>query len=181
MHCSKTALNDASKLIADQLGVGLYDKDFFAYMNKNPNIKMFYDYDGEKMKGVAIATIIRSKEDFPSYFKSHLRTDFPVGHLNVSVVDIDYRQKGLGAKLLQQRIKWLKNGGCHEVFSITEIYPNLSNGFHVLRKAGLKPRAVKTHPWKPWCDKYKNCPALQHNRECRCTGLLFSKKLDQDA
>lgn len=149
-------------------------------MNTSPDIKMFYDYDGEKMKGVAIATIIRSKEDCPSYFKSHLRTELPVGHLNVSVVDMDYRQKGLGAKLLQRRIKWLKDSGCLEVFSITKIHPTLSNGFHLLRKGGLEPRAVQTQAWGPWCDKYKNCQALQHNRECRCSGLVFSKKLDQD-
>lgn len=137
---------------------------------------VFGAFKDDKLIAVALGGILPENQyDFYSVFHSELKNSFQkntTGVLLASAVDKSYRRKGIGTKLLDLRIKWLKDQGATQFIAnswgnkLKESSPSL------FKQAGFKVLSY-------YCSYDSSdlfCFLCQGR--CHCENFFFIKNLD---
>ncbi len=175
----KAYFSEAVELLNRTQGRDLFPIDYLDLRTHDENSFVVAAIKNESIISVGVAQLIH---DFEFYlpFDSSITTELEnkkVGSFSTLCVHEDYQGKGIGQKLSQLRLQWLREKKCEVVLGVSWVSLKAHTSDRVFEKLGFrKVRRVEKFFVQWSLKKPFICPTCG-NPPCECAAIMYRLEL----
>lgn len=160
-------------------GTNVVSKGYFENAVTDPNSFCICAFDDGVFVGSAVATLIH-EFDFYLPFGTDIVEKMKssrVGSMSIMGIHESYQGKGLGQKLSQKRLEWLKSHNCNLVVGISWVSGLAHTSNRVFEKTGFTAYNKLDGFFREWSEKRNLICPVCGNPPCNCPAILYVKEL----
>jgi N-acetylglutamate synthase-like GNAT family acetyltransferase len=184
LDASPHSIDEAAALFQDSLGKDFIRRDELKQLIQSPEAIIFAARNGENgLVGVCTATLLSKAEALLIEEKArsaglkgvHL-TESRIGLLKSTAVAPSSRNRGIGLKLLESRLQWLKRQGCTSVVTLSWDSGSNESSRGLLEAAEFEAVGVLPEYWREPDGEY-TFECMKCGSPCTCSAVLMRRSL----
>lgn len=178
----KEIFKDALELLNRTQGRDLFPPQYLDRRIADPLSFVVGAFDGEKILAVGIASVLHEL-DFYLPFDPEIVSDLSqrvVGSFSTLCVTEALQGKGIGQKLSQMRLEWLRERGCGVILGISWVSGLAHTSDRLFEKFGFRyVKKVENFFYKSSIDAPFVCPGCG-DPPCTCSAILYRLDLPEE-
>ncbi|MEQ1721610.1 MAG: GNAT family N-acetyltransferase [Pseudobdellovibrio sp.] len=171
---------EAVELLNRTQGRNLFDTDYLDIKTKDQNSIVLGAFDNNHILGIGVAQVIN---DFKFYIPfdpqiSDELKNIKVGSLTTLAILESHQGQGIGKKITQTRLEWLKQQNCEVVIGLSWVSGLKYTSDRVFEKMGFRAvKKIEAFFKESSIQKPFDCPGCL-SKPCTCAGIMYRLDLN---